>query len=190
MAKDSSIAPKERINVTFKPAGDGVREEIELPMKAMVVGDFLQRHDPRNLIDRSPVSVNRNNFEEVLSKQELTLQIAVPNRLLSNASDTDLPATLNFKSMRDFEPAGIAEQIPEMRKLLQLRDALVSLKGPMGNIPAFRKAIEEVLADDRQREMIMKELGMTEAEVNSLKKSKDGEAAADETKAKGSPKKN
>lgn len=189
MAKESSIAPKERINVTFKPAADGAQQEIELPMKVMVVGDFLQRHDPRNLIDRNPVSINRNNFEEVLPKQELILQIAVPNRLRDNASDTDLTATLNFKSMRDFEPAGIAEQVPEMRKLLQLRDALVSLKGPMGNIPAFRKAIEEVLADDRQREMIMKELGMTDAEVNSLKKAKDSDVAA-EAKAKSSPKKN
>ena len=46
MAKDSSVAPKERINVTFKPATGGAQEEIELPMKVMVVGDFLQRHDP------------------------------------------------------------------------------------------------------------------------------------------------
>ena len=38
----------------------------------------------------------------------------------------------------------------------------------MGNIPAFRKAIEEVLTDDRQRGMIMKELGMSEAEVKDL----------------------
>lgn len=178
MAKESSIAPKERINVTFKPATGGAQEEIELPMKVMVTGDFLQRHDPRNLIDRKPVSINKNNFEEVLSKQELSLQIAVPDRLRDNAADSDIPVTLNFNCMRDFEPAGIAEQVPEMRKLLQLRDALVSLKGPMGNIPAFRKAIEEVLADVRQREMIMRELGMTDAEADGvLKAKKAGEEA-------------
>ncbi len=190
MAKESSIAPKERINVTFKPAAGGALEEIELPMKVMVVGDFLQRHDPRNLIDRKPVSINKNNFEEVLSKQELSLQIAVPDRLRDNASDSDISVTLNFKGMRDFEPAGIAEQVPEMRKLLQLRDALVSLKGPMGNIPAFRKVIEDVLADDRQRGMIMKELGMSEAEVKSLLTAKDPGGEAAETKAKGPQKKN
>jgi type VI secretion system protein ImpB len=184
MAKESSIAPKERINVTFKPATDGAQEEIELPMKVMVVGDFLQRQDPRNLIDRKPVSINKNNFEEVLSKQELSLQIAIPNRLRDNASDTDIPVTLKFKGLRDFEPAGIANQVPEMRKLLQLRDALVSLKGPMGNIPAFRKAIEEVLADDRQREMIMKELGMNDAEVRVLLKADDPGGAASVSKTK------
>lgn len=190
MAKDSSIAPKERINVTFKPATGGAQEEIELPMKVMVVGDFLQRHDPRNLIDRKPVSINKNNFEEVLSKQELSLQIAVPDRLRDNASDSDIPVTLNFKGMRDFEPAGIAEQVPEMRKLLQLRDALVSLKGPMGNIPAFRKAIEDVLADDRQREMIMKELGMGKTEAKNVLKAKGLGGENAEAEAKGSQKKN
>lgn len=182
MAKDSSIAPKERINVTFKPATDGAQEEIELPMKVMVVGDFLQRHDPRNLSDRNPVSINKQNFEEVLAKQELSLQISVPNRLRDNGADTDIPVSLEFKAMKDFEPAGIAEQVPEMRKLLQLRDALVSLKGPMGNIPAFRKAIEEVLADDRQREMIMKELGMNDAEVRGLLKTDDTGGEATESK--------
>ena len=44
--KESSVAPKERINVTFKPATGGAVEEIELPMKVMVMGDFLQRMTP------------------------------------------------------------------------------------------------------------------------------------------------
>jgi len=178
MAKESSVAPKERINVTFKPATGGGQGEIELPMKVMVVGDFLQRQDPVSLSDRKPVSINKNNFEEVLSKQELSLQIAVPNRLSENAAVNDIPVSLSFNALRDFEPAGIAEQIPEMRKLLKLRDALVSLKGPMGNIPAFRKAIEEVLSDDRQRGMIMKELGMSEADVKDLLTAKGAESKA------------
>jgi type VI secretion system protein ImpB len=103
--------------------------------------------------------------------------------LLDNVADTNIPVSLEFKAMKDFEPAGIAEQVPEMRKLLQLRDALVSLKGPMGNIPAFRKAIEEVLADDRQREMIMKELGMDDAEARNLLKKGDPGGEATESKA-------
>lgn len=182
MAKESSVAPKERINVTFKPAVGGAQEEIELPMKAMVVGDFLQRHDPRNLIDRKPVSINKNNFEEVLAKHELSLQIAVPNRLRDGAADEDLTVNLTFKGLKDFEPAGIAEQVPEMRKLLRLRDALVSLKGPMGNIPAFRKAIEDVLSDERHREMIMKELGMSEADVKKLLAMGEAEDVKDDAK--------
>ncbi len=41
---------------------------------------------------------------------------------------------------------------------MQIRDALVSLKGPMGNIPSFRKSFEAIVKDPQQREKIRKEL--------------------------------
>ena len=44
-----------------------------------------------------------------------------------------------------------------------LRDALVALKGPLGNAPAFRKAIEGVLADDESRGRVLGELGLNAA---------------------------
>ncbi len=156
--KESSVAPKERINVTFKPATGEAMEEIELPMKVMVMGDFLQRHDPRSLLDRKPVSINKNNFADVMANQKLTLEIAVPNMLQDGDEERDIPVKLDFNSMRDFEPGNILDQIPETQKLMQIRDALVSLKGPMGNIPSFRKSFEEIVKDPRQREEIRREL--------------------------------
>jgi type VI secretion system protein ImpB len=168
MAKASSIAPKERINVTFKPATGNAVEEIELPMKVMVMGDFLNRYDDRPLLDRKPVNVNKNNFGEVMEKQGLALQMAVPNRLRDGQEDTDISAFLKFSSMSDFEPENVARQIPEMAKLLQLREALVSLKGPLGNLPAFREAIQKVLADDKQRDRVMTELGLSADDMKNL----------------------
>ena len=163
MAKDSSIAPKERINVTFRPATGGAQEEIELPLKVMVVGDFLQRHDDRPLIDRKP-SVNKNNFADVMAKQNLEVRLSVRNRLTDSEDPGDLPVSLSFQSLRDFEPEGVARQIPEMNSLLKLRDALISLKGPLGNVPAFRAALEDALHDERQRRQIMEELNLSAGE--------------------------
>ncbi len=156
--KESSVAPKERINVTFKPATGGAMEEIELPMKVMVLGDFLQRHDPRSLLDRKPISINKNNFADVMANQKLTVDLAVPNMLQDGDADRDIPVKLSFNSMRDFEPGNILGQIPETRKMMQIRDALVSLKGPMGNLPSLRKSLEDFVKDPRQREDTRKEL--------------------------------
>ena len=133
--KESSVAPKERINVTFKPATGGAVEEIELPMKVMVMGDFLQRHDPRSLLDRKPVSINKNNFADVMANQKLTLEIAVPNMLQDGDEERDIPVKLDFNSMRDFEPGNILDQIPETQKLMQIRDALVK-RGAKSRPPA------------------------------------------------------
>lgn len=162
MAKEGSVAPKERINITFKPATGNAQEEIELPLKLLVLGDFTQRADERKVEDRKPIGIDKNNFDEVLAKQELGLTINVPNRLQDGAEGEDLGVSLKVNSMKDFNPASLVEQVPELKKLMELRDALVALKGPLGNAPAFRKAIESVLADDDSRERVLGELGLAD----------------------------
>ena len=159
MAKEGSVAPKERINVTFKPATDGAQEEQELPLKLLVLGDFTQRADDRKLEDRKPIGIDKQSFDDVLAKQELSLTFSVPNRLQEGAED-DLAVQLRIDSMKDFNPASLVEQVPELKKLMALREALVALKGPLGNAPAFRKAIESVLADPDARDRVLNELGL------------------------------
>ena len=159
MAKEGSVAPKERINVTFKPATGGAQEEQELPLKLLVLGDFTQRADDRKLEDRKPIGIDKQSFDDVLAKQELSLTFSVPNRLQEGAED-DLAVQLRIDSMKDFNPASLVEQVPELKKLMALREALVALKGPLGNAPAFRKAIESVLADQQTRDRVLNELGL------------------------------
>ena len=160
MAKEGSVAPKERINVTFKPATGGAQEEIELPLKLLAVGDYTHRKDERKVEDRKPISIDKMTFDEVLAKQELKLTLSVPNRLQEEGGTDELAVKLRVNSMKDFNPASLVEQVPELKKLMDLRDALVALKGPLGNAPAFRKAIEGVLADDEARGRVLGELGL------------------------------
>jgi len=46
----------------------------------------------------------------------------------------------------------------ELKKLLELRQALTALKGPLGNVPKFRKKVQSIIGDPEARERIMKEL--------------------------------
>lgn len=168
MAREASTAPKERINVTFKPATGGAQEEIELPLKVTVLGDFRHRHDDRHLLDRKPVMVNRNNFADVMAKQELFMEFAVPRKLNDGESDVDMPVKLNIGNMRDFEPESIVHQVPELQQLDMLRQALVSLKGPLGNLPAFRKTLEDILKNPKQREAILREVSAQGVDIEPL----------------------
>ncbi|WP_426118210.1 type VI secretion system contractile sheath small subunit [Pseudomonas sp. DSP3-2-2] len=160
MAKEGSVAPKERINITFKPAIGGAQEEIELPLKLLVLGDFTQQADERKLEDRKPISIDKNNFDEVLANQKLGLTLSVPNRLQDEDDSQEMAMDLRINSMKDFNPASLVEQVPEMKKLMELRDALMALKGPLGNAPAFRKAIESVLEDEDSRSRVLGEIGL------------------------------
>ncbi|HEX8541293.1 MAG TPA: type VI secretion system contractile sheath small subunit [Pseudomonas sp.] len=160
MAKEGSVAPKERINITFKPAIGGAQEEIELPLKLLVLGDFTQQADERKLEDRKPISIDKNNFDEVLANQKLGLTLSVPNRLQDEDDSQELALDLRINSMKDFNPASLVDQVPEMKKLMELRDELMALKGPLGNAPAFRKAIESVLEDEDSRGRVLGEIGL------------------------------
>lgn len=159
MAKEGSVAPRERINIVYKPATGGAQEQIELPLKQLILGDFMFRTDSRPLEDRKPINVDKDNFNEVMRKQELSLNFTVPNRL-SNQEGDELPVNLRVETLKDFGPESVAEQVPELKKLLDLREALTALKGPLGNVPGFRKKLQELLQDDAARERLIQELGM------------------------------
>lgn len=155
--KNGSVAPKERINITYVPATNGEQEEVELPLRLLVTGDLLGREEETALEDRIPVSVNKDNFNDVMAEMNLGLKMDVPNSLSEGADDT-LHADLKFSSIDDFNPDAVARQIPELNKLLELREALVALKGPLGNVPAFRKQLQTMLGDERARSKLAKEL--------------------------------
>ncbi len=161
MAKDGSVAPKERINIVYKAAtGDG-KQDIELPNKIVMMGDYTLREEEDDLQDRDLIDVNRENFSDVMANQRLSVQMTVSDKL-SGEEGAEISADLSFNSLRDFEPESVVKQVPELARLLELREALSFLKGPLGNVPAFRKQIEELLGDDDSRKKLMAELGIEE----------------------------
>lgn len=161
MAKEASVAPKERVNIVYKPATGDVQAEVELPLKLTVLGDFTRRPDDRPLEDRAPISVDKDNFNDVLKAQEVKLDIVVENRLTEEENVT-MPVSLAFNSIKDFEPDAIAAQVPELAELLSLRESLKALKGPLSNIPDFRKKVQEVIKDEAAREQLLEALGLKE----------------------------
>lgn len=158
MTKDSTVAPKERVNIRYKPATGDSKEEVELPLKMVFLGDYTMRADDTPVEDRELVNVNKDNFNEVMKGHDLRLDVAVPNRLSEEPDAAEMSMSLKFESINDFSPEAIVRQSEEMSKLLELREALVALKGPLGNMPAFRKAIQGVLGDDAARERLLAEL--------------------------------
>ena len=167
MSKDGSVAPKERVNIVYKPDTGDQTEGVELPLKMLVMGDFIGREDDKSLDERKAINVDKDNFNDVMEGQGLSLEMSVPNHLSEpkeGEEESNLSTKLEFKNMRDFEPDNIVKEVPELKKLLDLRDALTALKGPLGNVPEFRKLIQSLVTDDAARETLIKELKLDEEE--------------------------
>src|SRR5690606_13392737 len=105
MASEGSVAPKERVNIVYKSASGDASEEVDLPFKQLVIGDFTLREDSQPLDERAPVNVDKDSFDDVLKAHRLSLSLAVPNVLVDNPDpDERLTVELGFGSIRDFEP--------------------------------------------------------------------------------------
>lgn len=161
MSKEGSVAPKERINIKYIPATGDAQSEVELPLKTLVVGDFKGHSEDTPLEDRKSISIDKSNFESVMRESNLRLQTTVSNKLDKEAGG-DLAIDLSFNGINDFSPDSIASQVPELKKLIELREALVALKGPLGNIPAFRNSLQGLLASDESRDQLLAELNLAQ----------------------------
>ncbi|ELM4370529.1 type VI secretion system contractile sheath small subunit [Campylobacter coli] len=156
---DGSYAPKERINITYKAKTNGQNEDVELPLKLMVMANLKGKNESP-LEEREILQINKINFDQVMRKLDITTSFSVKNTLGTGAEELDVK--LNIASMKDFSPDSLAKQIPELNKLLQLREALMALKGPMGNIPDFRKAVLEALKNEKTKEKLLLEIKQEE----------------------------
>jgi len=153
-----SVAPKERINIKYVPATGDEQAEIELPHKMLVLGDF-GLDDNRALEDRPVMRIDKHSFNNVLNDADVHLDLCVPS-MLSATPDAELAVNLQFKSINDFGPDQIARQVPELNKLLELREALVALKGSLGNVPTFRKQLQHLLNNEQARKQLAEELDL------------------------------
>jgi len=155
---EGSVAPKERVNIVYKSNTGDQSEDIELPLKLLMVGDYRGNEGEDIVEDGVPVNIIKANFNDVIKSMNLSIDMNVGNTL--SEDDGEMPVHLDIKSMKDFSPENVAQQVPELNSMLQMRNALLALKGPLGNVPAFRKTIQTILNDDDSRSKIMAELGL------------------------------
>jgi type VI secretion system protein ImpB len=149
------------VNIVYRPATGDAKEEVELPLKLLVMGDFTGGADDTPLEKRAATNIDKDNFNEVLKSQGIGVKLTVPNRLSGKEGD-EMGVKLDFSSMKDFGPEAVAAQVPELKKLLDLRDALKALKSPMSNVPEFRKKIQALVKDEAARKQLLKEVGIEE----------------------------
>src|SRR6266511_2432055 len=116
-----------RVQITYDVETGGAMRAVELPFVVGVLADLSGKpKEPlRPLKDRKVVMIDRDNFNDVLAKATPRVVAKVQNRLTDE--DTKLSVELNFKHMDDFEPARVAQQVPALRGLLEVREKLNQL---------------------------------------------------------------
>ena len=71
-----------------------------------------------------------------------------------------ISAELNFRSLDDFSPLGVATQIPQTRKLLETRGLLADLYGKVESSENLDGILGDILADEAKQSQLRSELGL------------------------------
>ncbi len=149
-----------RVHITYDvETGDAV-EKKEIPFVVGVLSDLSgnPEHPLPPLKERKYVEIDRDNFDEVLEGTKPRLVFRVDNKI-EEGSDSKITVELNFKSIDDFHPEKIAEQVEPVRKLVEARKKLYNLMAKLDGNDKLEELLQEVISSTDKLEKITKTNG-------------------------------
>ncbi len=133
-----------RVQITYDvEIGDAV-EKKELPLVVGLMADLSgQPATPLpKLKERRFVEVDRDNFNEVMTKISPRLDLSVPDTF---KGEGNLKVELTFNDFDQFHPEAIARQVPRLAKLLEARQQLRDLLGKLDGNDELDALLENIL---------------------------------------------
>jgi len=121
------------VNLTSGGESQDARPRPETPFCIAILGDFSGRtsrgiSDAKTVGSRRAVLVDRDNFDEVLSRSKAEIQLLMGD---------ETPLRLRFSELEDFHPDRLFEEVALFDKLREIR-------GRLQDPSTFKKAAEEL----------------------------------------------
>jgi type VI secretion system protein ImpB len=149
-----------RVQITYDvEIGDAI-EMKEIPFVVGVLADLSGKPDEPlpKVKDRKFVEIDRDNFNQVLSGMKPRLAYRVDNKLTDD--DSKMAVELRFKSLDDFHPERVAEQVTPVRKLVEARKRLSDLLAKLDGNDKLEELLQDVLANTDSIEKLGQEAGV------------------------------
>jgi type VI secretion system protein ImpB len=149
-----------RVQITYDVEIGGAIELKELPFVVGVMGDFVGKpEEPLPAFkNRKFVEIDADNFDQVMAGMSPRLAFTVDNKLQDDGSKMGIE--LKFKSIEDFEPDRIVQQIEPLRKLVEARQKLSDLRSKMDGNEKLESMLEDIIANVDKQKALSSELGI------------------------------
>jgi type VI secretion system protein ImpB len=155
--------PKARINITLDIETHGARKKMELPMRLLVMGKFNEKADQANVASREKISINKHNFNKILNDFSPAIDFSIRNHL--DHQQENMGVKLSFKHLHDFHPDYLTKQIPELQKLIAMRNLLKELKANLTDNKLLRKELENIIHQPELLSSLQQELSTESPET-------------------------
>ncbi len=158
-----------RVHITYDvEIGDAI-EMKEIPFVVGVLADLSGKPDEPlpKVKDRKFVDIDRDNFDNVLSAMKPRLAFKVDNKLTGD--DTKMAVELRFKSLDDFHPEQVVQQVEPLKKLVEARRRLSDLLNKLDGNDKLDELLQKVIADTDALQQLGKETGIMNPQGNDNK---------------------
>jgi type VI secretion system protein ImpB len=166
MAKTESLQHKldrvraPRVQITYDvEVGDSI-EMKDIPFVVGALSDLSGKPDEPlpKLKDRKFVEIDRDNFNNVLEAMKPRVAFKVDNKLTND--DTKIAVDLRFKSMDDFHPERVVQQVDPLRKLVEARRKLSDLLSKLDGNDRLDELLQDVISNSDSLQQLGKEAGV------------------------------
>lgn len=143
--------PKSRLTLKYKTEVNGQPEDVNLPLRIAVLGDFsggTSKDRKLDLEERRMRNLDGRNTGDVMKDMGMSLKFTVDNKIDPGKSE-DLQVEIPIESMNSFNPETVAQSVPKLKGLLMLKGLLEEMLSNVDNRKEFRKLLGELMKDEK-----------------------------------------
>jgi type VI secretion system protein ImpB len=152
--------PKSRLTLRYKTEIQGQPQDVTLPLRLLVEGDFSlgsSKDRQFDLEERRLRNLDGKNTDAVMKDMGMSLKFAVANKIDPESSE-DVNVEIPITGMRSFSPDELAKQVPKLRGLLQMKKLLEEVISNVDNRKEFRKLLNDLMGNEEALAKMMEQL--------------------------------
>jgi type VI secretion system protein ImpB len=152
-----------RVQITYDVDDGGAPKDKHLPFVVGIMAD-LSGDNEKNLPSlRDPhrkfVEIDRDNIDDIMADAAPALSYTVDNTLTGEGL---LRVNLAFSKLEDLTPAAVANQVPALKELLDMRRRLDEALAKLSTNTQLEELLNQVLANQEKVHQLAREMGMTD----------------------------
>ncbi|MBM7116154.1 type VI secretion system contractile sheath small subunit [Archangium primigenium] len=149
--------PKSRITLKYRTTINGQKEDVKLPFRMVVLGDFSQGSSTdrqADLDERQTRSVTGSNINDLMRDMGMSLSLEVTDKVSADGQgkmNIQLPIT----GIKSFNPDEIVNHVPKLQALMLLRKLLMEMQADIDNRKELRRTIYELFSNKEQLQKML-----------------------------------
>lgn len=146
--------PNSRVNISLDVETSGAKEKVELPLHLLMLGNY-SNNAKGDFSERRKISVNKHNINNVISDMKPSLRINVEDKV---SGKEEININMTFEKLSDFKPDNIVMKVPQLKKLIAMRNLLKELRSHVNDNKAFRKELQSLVSSKEHIEKLSDEI--------------------------------